>query len=170
MAEITWFRNPGARVWAGVAIGAGVVVAVFAAAEGSVAVALGALLFALVAYASLWRPAVGLGEDALLLRGMYSTQVLPLSRIESVRSGRMFAAIADGKRYVSSALTQSYRESRRTGRAEGLTHQEQVEIEVRGRLERHIGSASDPVRREWAWPDVALSLAVTVALVISILV
>lgn len=171
MAEISWIRNPGARVWAGVAIAAGVVVAALAAVGGSVPAALGGLLFALLAYASMWRPAVGLTEHALLLRGMYSTQVLPLARVESVRSGRMLAVTVDGRRYVSSALASGLRDGRRAARAEGLSLQEQVEVEIRARAEqRGAGPTAEPVRREWAWLDVALSLAVAVAVVVTAVV
>lgn len=167
----SWFQNSGSRAWAVVAIAAGVAVAVLFGMHGVVAGVPAGLLFALIAYSSLWRPAIGLGDREVVLRGMYSAIVLPESRIETVVWGRMLEVTVAGKRYRNAALTGSRRQGRRESRDGQPAERAYVEAELRGRLDqRWQTGGEEPVRREWARIDIALTILLAVALVVTILV
>lgn len=186
---VEWFESSGNKVWGAIAIvfGAGVAVVTLSDHDGPVFVLLG-ILFALLAYASMWRPRVGASADDLLLRGMYSTQSIPLAAIDSVVVTRTFAAHVIGRNYVSSAVGRGLRESVHGKRRPkgGDTPKVGYADLVEGRLTKLVDDArhrhgveqgseaqsalATQIRRTWAWPEVVLSVVVTIALLVVIAV
>lgn len=186
--QVEWFQATGNKVWGIVAIafglGFGVITLIYA---HSPVWPLVGLLFALLCYASMWRPRVGASADELVLKAMYSTQTIPLAAIDSIIITRTLAARVIGRNYISSALGRGQRELMRSRRrfADGgpprdsyadLVEQrlEALVVDARRRTGVEQGSVgqsalAQQIRRTWAWPEVALSVVVTVALVIAIL-
>ena len=131
-------------------------------------VAWGAAFAGIVSYAALLRPRVRVDSDALVLRNMIDTNVVPLAAIDEVAVRQVLAIRVDEKRYVSPAIgTSFFRTIRprtdRSGVAE-LTYPEYVRdriMHLADGARRRSGDADPPpVRREWAWPEIA-GLAVT---------
>lgn len=186
--EVEWFEATSNKVWGAIAIVFGLVVAAATLHDhdGPLWVFAG-LLFSLLAYASMWRPRIGASAETLLLRGMYSTQSIPLASIDSIVVTRTFAAHVVGRNYVSSALGRGLRESlhgkRRPkgGSAPAMGYSDLVETKLttlvadaRARHGVAQGSAEQSalagqVHRTWAWAELVLSVAVAVALIVAIL-
>lgn len=185
---VEWFQGTGNRVWGAVSIAFGLAVGLITLIDFvSPAWPIAGLLFALLAYASMWRPRVGVSADELLLRAMYSTQTIPLAAIDTIVIGRTLAARVVGRNYVSSALGRGQRESMRgprrpvDGGPPRPSYADLVEerlvakvLDARSRVGVEQGSVAQSalaaqIRRTWAWPEVGLSVVVTLALVISIL-
>lgn len=186
--DVEWFVAPGNLVWAvaSVVFGLGVTVVTLIEADDAIW-PLAGLLFALLAYASMWRPRIGASSDTLLLRAMYSTQMIPLAAIDSVVISRTFAAHVIGRNYVSSAIGRGLRESvvgkRRPKGAETVKmgYADIVETRLTALVENARartgvqrgseaqGALAAQVRRTWAWPEMALSIVVTIALIVAVL-
>ena len=64
----------------------------------------GAAFAGILSYAALLRPAVRVDSDALVLRNMLDTNVVPLAAIDEVAVRQVLAVRADEKRYVSPAI------------------------------------------------------------------
>ncbi len=131
-------------------------------------VAWGAAFAGIVSYAALLRPGVRVESDSLVLRNMIDTNVVPLAAVDEVVVRQVLAIRAVGKRYVSPAIgTSFFRTIRpRTGR-DGqveLTYPEYVRDRILhladGARRRSRDADPPPVRRQWAWPEIA-GLAVT---------
>ena len=130
--------------------------------EASVAWA--AAFAGIVSYAALLRPGVRVDSDALVLRNMIDTNVVPLASIDEVVVRQVLAVRADEKRYVSPAIGTSFlrtvrpRPHRGGGPAE-LTYPEYVRdriLHLADGARRRSGDADPPrVRRQWAWPEIA---------------
>ncbi len=171
-AATEWFLA-GGRVMGWLSLVVAAAVAVTALVDGPhVPVALGAVLFAVLAYVALLRPRVGIGGTRLLLRHLYSTQEIPLASIGTVRVGRMFEAMVDGRRYASPAVSRSLRKMIRPQPRDPLQdYADFVEDRVHARIgdAKARGDAAGPVVRRWAWPEIALTAAIVLALLVSIL-
>ena len=128
----------------------------------------GAAFAALVSYASLLRPAVRVDAGALILRNMIDTNVIPLALIDEVVVRQVLVVRAAEKRYVSPAIGNSFfrtirPKTARDGETE-LTYPDYVRdriLHLADGARRRAGSGDlPPVRRLWAWPEIA-GLAVT---------
>lgn len=156
-------------------------------------VAIVAVLAGLLIWAALLRPALWVTSRDLVLRGMFSTQRVPLAAIDSVVVTQVLVAKAGEHRYVSPVIgytvRQTIKSKARDGRgptssAPSATNDHQAFVEARiaflaqdarDRLGIRKGSpeqqalAAD-VRRSWAWPELggcgALVLAFLVWLVV----
>jgi hypothetical protein len=190
-SPIEWYQNTSSKPWGAVAMITGVAIAVLGAVAGPSAIAITAgLLLAALAYASIWRPAVGVDAESAHLRGMYSTTVVPLAAIDSVTITRTLALSVIGKRYVSSAVSQTLRRAAlgpQGGRGVlGMvkadpkpTYSDLVEDELgrriqAARLEQRAPQGSEAqaalagrVSRSISWPDVAVSAVLFVAFLVS---
>ncbi len=62
------------------------------------------VLVGLLVWASLLRPGVRIEDDALVLRGMFSTTALPLAAVEEVVVSQVLAVRVGERRYVSPAV------------------------------------------------------------------
>jgi hypothetical protein len=166
------FPPTSGRVMGSLAVVLCAALAAYAALDGGdgfgTPVAWGAAFAGIVSYAALLRPGVRVDSDALVLRNMVDTNVVPLAAIDEVVVRQVLAVRADEKRYVSPAIgTSFFRVLRprtdRSGVAE-LTYPEYVRdriLHLADGARRRSGDADPPpVRHEWAWPELA-ALAVT---------
>jgi hypothetical protein len=131
-------------------------------------VAWGAAFAGIVSYAALLRPGIRVDSDALVIRNMIDTNLVPLAAIDEVVVRQVLAIRAGEKRYVSPAIGTSFFRTIRprtdvSGVAE-LTYPEYVRdriLHLADGARRRSGDAEPlPVRRQWAWPEIA-GLAVT---------
>ncbi|WP_457205999.1 hypothetical protein [Nocardioides sp. P5_C9_2] len=99
---------------------AGVVVIVGVADPGSVSVAIvaGAVLSAVLAWASMLRPALWVSGDHLVMRNMLETVHVPLAAIEQLAVRQVLAVRAGDRRYVSTVVGRPWRRAVRTRRTQ----------------------------------------------------
>jgi hypothetical protein len=128
-----------------------------------------------------------------VLRGMFSTQHVPLAAIDTVVVSQVLAAKVGDRRYVSPVIGYTVRQTLKARSRDGLgpsssapaasnEHQAFVEARIaalaedaRDRLGIRKGSpeqqalAAD-VRRTWAWPELAGCAALVVAFLVWLVV
>jgi hypothetical protein len=178
--RVTWFGVTNGRVTGVIGLIAGLVIVLVAAFHASFAGIVAGLLVCLLTWLVLLRPRIGTRATDLHLRGILSTMVVPLASIESVSLRQVLTVSADGHNYVSAAIGHTFREINRQRRGAGQV--ETVEsskpkyadhvrdmISERSREARRDGAPMGPVRRQWAWPEIA-ALAVLVVLLVVALV
>ena len=155
-------------------------VLVYALVDGyggiGVEVAWGAAFVGLVSYAALLRPAVRVDSGSLVLRNMLDTNVVPLASIDEVAVRQVLAVRTDEKRYVSPAIGTSFLRTirpRNTAMAT-LSYPEYVRDRILhladGARRRNGDGDTPPVRREWAWPEIAGLVVTALGLVVAIVV
>jgi hypothetical protein len=137
----------------------------------------GAAFAGILSYAALLRPAVRVESDALVLRNMLDTNVVPLAAVKEVAVRQVMAVRAHEKRYVSPAIGSSFMRTirpkvGRDGMPE-LTYPEYVRERIMnladGAKRRSGASEPPPATRTWAWPEIAALLVTALGLVVSIL-
>ncbi len=157
-----------------------------------VLVVLATLLGLVLVWAALLRPALWATEHDLVMRNMFHTDHIPLAAIEKVVVTQVLAVSAGDRRLVSPVVGFSARqnvrerfragglehqqldamagraERRRSGQHQRLVEQRITQLADDARLRRDDTSAG--VRREWAWPTIAASVALTLAIVVWLLV
>jgi len=143
-------------------------------------VAVAAVLGAVLVWVSLLRPALWVTQDHLVMRSMFHTDHLPLGGISKVVVGQVLAVQVSGKRYASPVIAYTARQLLRASRARDkqpatATDAYQVFVEERinhlAQQHRELhGEADEPVRRTWAWPEIAAVALLVVALVVAIAV
>ncbi|WP_107765025.1 hypothetical protein [Nocardioides terrigena] len=177
---------------------AGVVVVAGTVDAGSVPlpVLAGAVLAAVLAWASMLRPALWATTEHLVMRNMLETVHVPLAAIEQLAVRQVLALKAGEKRYVSTVVGRPLRKAMRTGRsgrsgsapvedaapAPGLPYADFVEQRLHQLMEEArtaagVESLSDEqlalaadVRREPAWVPIGLTVLSAVAFVASLFV
>jgi hypothetical protein len=174
---------------------AGVVVVAGTVDAGSVPlpVLAGAVLAAVLAWASMLRPALWATTEHLVMRNMLETVHVPLAAIEQLAVRQVLALKAGEKRYVSTVVGRPLRKAMRTGRsgkapveeatpAPGLPYADFVEqrlhqLMAEARTAAGVESLSDEqlalaadVRREPAWVPIGLTVVSAVAFVASLFV
>ncbi len=174
---------------------AGVVVVAGTVDAGSVPlpVLAGAVLAAVLAWASMLRPALWATTEHLVMRNMLETIHVPLAAIEQLAVRQVLALKAGEKRYVSTVVGRPLRKAMRTGRsgsapvedsapAPGLPYADFVEQRLHQLMEEArtaagVESLSDEqlalaadVRREPAWVPIGLTVLSAVAFVASLFV
>jgi hypothetical protein len=175
------FPPTSGRVVGVLAVGLAVAVCVYAIVDGrggfGAPVAWGAAFAAVVSYASLLRPAVRVDAGALVLRNMIDTNLIPLALIEEVVVRQVLVVRAAEKRYVSPAIGNSFFRTILPKTAHGeteLTYPDYVRdriLHLADGARRRAGSADlPPVRRLWAWPEIAGLVVTALGFVVSILV
>ena len=139
------------------------------------AYAWGAAFAGILSYAALLRPAVRVDSGTLVLRNMLDTNVVPLAAIDDVAVRQVLAVRANEKRYVSPAIGSSFLRTirprtDRSGEKE-LTYPDYVRdriLHLADGARRRTGSAEvPPVRRQWAWPEIAGLVVTAVGLVVA---
>jgi hypothetical protein len=175
----------------------GVLVLVFAGVVALVAVAdpgagvpsfvvAAAALVGVLTWAVMLRPALWATADHLVLRNAFETVRVPLAAVERAVVGRVTAVQAGEKRYVSTVVHRTLRalmrgpgQPTRAGEAHYADFVEerisQLAAEAR---ERHgVRLYGDDqlalargVRRQPAWPEIALAAVAVVALVVTLIV
>jgi hypothetical protein len=174
---------------------AGVVVVAGTVDAGSVPppVLAGAVLAAVLAWASMLRPALWATTEHLVMRNMLETVHVPLAAVEQLAVRQVLALKVGEKRYVSTVVGRPLRKAMRTGRsgkapveeatpAPGLPYADFVEqrlhqLMAEARTAAGVESLSDEqlalaadVRREPAWVPIGLTVVSAVAFVASLFV
>jgi hypothetical protein len=147
----------------------------------------GAVGFGALVWSAMLRPGVWVTESDLVLRNMLDTVRIPLAAIESVAVRQVLAVGAGDSRYVSPAIGHTWRQTFKSTRGaapktatesypvfveERIT---QLAEDARARLgvtrysDEQVALASG-VRREPAWPEIAVLAVAVVVFVGSILV
>ena len=136
----------------------------------------GCLLVALVIWVVLLRPAARVEGGDLVLRGPVDTLWIPLAAIEQVAVGSILAVRADGRRFSSTAVNRSHRETARDVKAGSDIARRSYGAYVEDRIQRLAedaqvaGRPAGGVRRAWAWPEIAGLVVLTLAFVVTLLV
>jgi len=183
--DIEWFQSGSSKIWGVLCMVLAAVVLVFAIVGTSLPVALGAVLFGQLAYASMLRPRIGLTIDDLVLRSMYSSVEIPLPAIDNVIITRTFAARVVDKDYVSPAIGRSFRDIARRDRTPAPAQGKYADL-VEQRITAKIADAramtgvpqgsdgqialADSVERRWARVELGLFVVVLVAFVATLIV
>ena len=181
-AVVQRFHATNGRVTGYVGLAAAAVVLVLAVAARDTGTALGvgiaACLAAVLVWVVLLRPALWATEDHLVMRGMFHTDHLPLGLITTVAVAQVLAVNAGGKRYVSPVVGYRAREVLRARRVPRERERPQtaadsyplfVEERIRHLAAEHRtlhGATDEPVRRTWAWPEIAGVLVGVLALLV----
>lgn len=136
-------------------------------------VAILATLGILLVWATLLRPALWVSGRTLVLRGIFHSDHVPLGAIDRVAVSQVTAISVRGKRYVSPVVGFTARQKSRNRRhdlravgadvpppARTATNTYQVYVEERiaqlAKEDRELHGPTDaPVRRTWAWPELA---------------
>lgn len=152
-------------------------------------VALGALFFAALVWAVVLRPRVHVYGDRLVLRNAFRDTHVPLAAVEHVTLGQALTVWAAGERHLCLGVSRSGRARMRAQRrqaaaaqvgageamAAAAAHDLARETYALRRLReladgaRRHGAEAGPVRRTWAWPEIAAMLATGVAFGVSLL-
>lgn len=167
-AGVTWFDVSNGRVTGVIGLVVAVMIVVGGVLSASTAAISAGLLVGLLTWLVLLRPRVGTRGTDLVLRGTVSTVTVPLASIESVSVRQVLAIWSGGRRYVSAAVGNTFREinRQRRGGAGSLEsvptgerkYADQVGdiIYERSREARRDGAPTGPARREWAIVEIGL--------------
>ncbi len=145
-----------------------------------------ALFSAVLFWVATLRPRVRVTGSELRLRNMLTNISVPLASIEQIVVGQVLAVRVGERRYLSPAVGKSWRQSLKQDRARkpGVDAPYPVLVEERlqhlaeeARIREGITLMSDEqlalakgVRREWAWPEIALLSFTALGLVVALLV
>lgn len=152
-----------------------------------------ALLLAVLTYAVVLRPRVGIDGDDLVLRQVFSTTWIPLAAVQDFELRRIAVFRAGGRKYDSPALSRTRSTSRRVRRLDARLEIDPDERQGKGptasefishRIESAMAAARSraeveewseeqealaaDVRTQWAWPLVALAVLAGLAVVVSL--
>ena len=177
--EVSWFDVSNGRVTGGIGLVVAAVIVVAGVVHASTAGISAGLLVALLTWLVLLRPRVGTRGTDLLLRGTVSTVIVPLASVESVTVRQVLAIWTGGRRYVSAAVGNTFREINRQRRPAGTfepvetnerKYADQVGelISERSREARRDGAPTGPARREWALLELAALAVLVVVLVVAV--
>lgn len=141
-------------------------------------------LVAVGIWATMVRPAVGVREEALVLRNPLSTVTIPLAAVQQVAVGQYLAVLAGGRRLTNTGLGRGRVAARRDDALPETSAQRSygglIEIRIRhlaehARSRRGIAERSEEqealaadVRRDWAWPEIGLLVAFAVVAAVSL--
>jgi len=147
-------------------------------------------LAALLIWVMLMRPAVSVTDGQLILRNPVSTVRIPLASIEHLVVRQWLAVRAGTSSFTNAGIGRSYRQGMRddqSGAATGaqiatlsygavvehrlqkLAEEARIRAGVELYSDEQVALAAD-VRREWAWPEIALLVVLVVALAVALLV
>jgi len=180
-AGVTWFDVSNGRVTGVIGLAVAVAIVVGGILSASAAAIAAGLLVGLLTWVVLLRPRVGTRGTDLVLRGTVSTVVVPLASVESVTVRQVLAVWSGGRRYVSAAVGNTFREINRQRRG-GAGSLESVPIGEtkyadqvgdiiyeRSREARRDGAPAGPARREWAILEIGALAVLGVVFVVALL-
>ena len=146
----------------------------------------GAVVFGALVWSAMLRPGVWVTESDLVLRNMLDTIRIPLAAIESVAVRQVLAVGAGDSRYVSPAIGHTWRQTFKSSRGAApqtatesypvfveeritqLAEDARARLGVKRYSDEQVALASG-VRREPAWPEIAVLAVAAVVFVGSIL-
>jgi hypothetical protein len=180
------FHATNGRISGYVGLGCTAVVLVLAIAGWSTGRALGvaivAVLGALLVWVVMLRPGMWVKDRDLVMRSMYHTDTIPLAAIDRVAVGQVTAVSVGEKRYLSPVVGYTARQTvrqrsaaKKTGSAASPLDTYQVFVEERlthlaTEARERYGAVTDGVRRAYAWPELAGTVALIVAFLVWLLV
>jgi hypothetical protein len=185
------FQATNGRVTGWIGLGAAAVVLVLALVDFDsgtpLVAALGALLGGLVVWMVMLRPALWTEADDLVMRGIVRTDRIPLASIDKVAVGQVLAVSAGGHRYVSPVVGYTVRQTVRARSAGAASarqasnqdprspvgsYQDFVEDRIAHLAKEHRERrpAAGPVRRSYAWLEIAGVVGLVAAIVVWALV
>lgn len=172
MSPVHWFEPTG-RVTGIAMLVLWVLAAVIGAVSGA-ALAFEAvlLLAAVVTHATVMRPRLGVSEDDLVFRGMFSVLRVPLVRVDTVRVARYFEATVGEQRFISPAVSRSRRKVLSAERHDPVSvYTGMVEDDVRSRIfqaraRSQLGAEPRAVRRSWDRYEIAALVGAAVLFVV----
>ena len=178
--RVTWFDVSNGRVTGVIGLAVAVAIVVGGILSASAAAIAAGLLVGLLTWLVLLRPRVGTRGTDLVLRGTVSTVVVPLASVESITVRQVLAVWTGGRRYVSPAVGNTFREINRQRRG-GAGTLEAIEtnerkyadqvgdlITERSREARRDGAPTGPARREWAFLEIGVLGVLAVVFVVSL--
>ncbi|GAA3740407.1 hypothetical protein GCM10022239_15110 [Leifsonia bigeumensis] len=174
----------------------GAVAAVLVSGLGKSAEYLPLIAFgAFLAWAGLWRPAVGVADDAVTIVNVFSTVVVPWTALIQVETRYALTLVTPGGRYTATAAPAPGRlatalSRREMGRVESqtggvgtmrpgdlpttdsgaaayLVRQRWEKLVAEERIELGVAD-STPATRRWHWAVIAMSAALLVAAMVSL--
>lgn len=187
--EETRFRPTSGLIMGTLTVLVGLAVAAIAVIDpGGVTppVAAGAVLVAVLGWASMLWPRVSVTATELVLRTMGSYVRLPLAAIEELAVRQVLAVRVGDKRYVSTAVGKTRRkvvlgERKRSGQpASDVSYADYIEQEIRRRMDDARAAAgvgllsdeqlalADGVRRQPAWLPIGLISAALLGVVLAL--
>ena len=142
---------------------------------------------AVLAWASMLKPAIWVHGDDLVLRNMLETVTIPLAAVEQIAVRQVTAVRAGEKRYVSPAIGKSWRQALKSGKRRDAGHAPtsyaetfedrvwQLADDARARL--GIANTSDEqlelarqVRRQPAWVEIVALVVTLTGFVVTLIV
>lgn len=124
----------------------------------------GCVFLAVLIWVVLLRPDARVEGEELVLRGQVDTRRVSLVAIDHVAVGAVLVVSAEGQRFTNSGIGRSRRQARNDpGKAEiQQSYGAFIERRITALAEeaRLRGAEAGPVRRTWAWPEIA-ALVVT---------
>lgn len=151
-------------------------------------VAILAVLGILLVWAAMLRPALWVSDRTLVMRGIYHTDHVPLGAIDKVAVSQVTAVSVRGKRYVSPVVGFTARQKSRNRRHDlkavgadlpppertaANTYQVYVEERIAQLVKEdreRFGPTDAPVRRTWAWLEIAGTAVIIGAFLVWLLV
>lgn len=149
----------------------------------------GSLFFGSLVWAAMLRPRLWVTTSDLVMRNMASTIRIPLAAIEQIAVRQVVVVRAGEERYVSPAVGKSWRQTafNRPGRREpkpgaakpypDFVDDRLHEVTEEARAKAGITLLSDEqlaladgVRRDWAWPEIALMVGTGLGFALSFVV
>ncbi len=147
----------------------------------------GAALGAVLMWAALLRPKVGLTRDTLVLRGAYRTTRIPLAAVQHVAVRRMLVVFVGDRRYTGVALGRSRRTLHQRDRlpvgderapvVDAVDYAEDRILVFADDARRRAGvkaksrrqqELAETVRADWAWPEVVATAVTGVAFLVTV--
>lgn len=190
---VEWFRPTSGRILGvvGLVVAGGVLALAvrYHAEESSLPLGLGSVCAGVLIWAAMLRPRVGVSSSTLILRNMLETISLPVAAVEELAIRQVLAVRVGDRRYVSPAIGKSWRTLARSsvgrGRVESdrapdyqtfvedrirqLADDARARAGIRRGSPEHLALAAG-VRREPAWPEIALLAVTGVGFVASLVV
>lgn len=192
--DVERFRSTNSRILAALGLAAAAVVPLIAIFDRNVHMAgwlvWASVLFGILVWGSMIRPALMLAEERLVLRNMFETISIPLAAVEQVAVRQVTAVLVGEKRWVSTAIGRSWRKALRSNRSSAghpevadpstMAYADFVEqrIHERAAQERSrlgIANSSDEqlevakhVRRTPAWPEIVITAVALIGMIVAI--
>jgi len=186
-AAVERFHATNGRISGYLGVAVSLVVLALAIAGWSTGRAMGVAILALLGLLLSWvvmlRPAMWATGADLVMRGMYWTDLLPLTAIDKVAVGQVTAVTAGGRRYLSPVIGYTARQTirqRSAARRPGATSpspvdtyqvfvEERISHLARDARDRYGATEAAP-RRTYAWPEIAGTAVLVVAFLAWLLV
>lgn len=142
-----------------------------------------AFLMAVLTYAAVLRPRIGLSDDELVLRQMFSTTWIPLAAIQDITVRQMTIIRVADRKYDTPALARPRTSLRQRLRWAAPDHTAMDHLKERldkaatsarkrakvGEWSEEQAALADGIRSQWSWPLIGLASVGVLAVVVAFL-